>query len=117
MGNLSGGNQQKVVLARALAGRPRIVVACQPTRGLDFAVTAYVRRRLAGCTAGGVGVLLISSELEDLLEFSHRIPVMFRGRIVGELSRKDLDVERIGLLMTGQQAAASACEGGGDAVP
>ncbi len=116
MGNLSGGNQQKVVLARALATKPRILVACEPTRGLDLAATAYVRRKLAGCAAEGIGVLLISSELEELLELSHRILVMFRGRIVGEVRREDFDVERIGLLMTGQAPAEAGGGGDGDAV-
>jgi len=101
-GTLSGGNQQKVVLARVLSGKPKVIVACQPTRGLDFAATRYVRERLWAASEEGVGILLISSELEELLTLSHRIVVMFRGRIVGEFKRGSFDIERIGLLMTGQ---------------
>ncbi|MEW6546539.1 MAG: ABC transporter ATP-binding protein [Bacillota bacterium] len=100
--NLSGGNQQKVVLARALAGGAKVLVVCEPTRGLDFAATEYVRKRLAASAEEGMGVLLISSELEELLSLSHRLLVMYRGRVVGELPRESFDVERIGLLMTGQ---------------
>lgn len=102
---LSGGNQQKVVLARVFTGRPRIIVACQPTRGLDFAATRYVHNKLWAASQQGVGVILISSELDELLALSHRVLVMFRGRIVGEFSRGSFDVERIGLLMTGQGPA------------
>lgn len=99
---LSGGNQQKVVLARSLSGGAKVILACQPTRGLDFAATEYVRGRLTAFAAEGAGVLLISSELEELLALSHRLLVMFRGKVVGELRREEFDVEEIGLLMAGQ---------------
>lgn len=99
--NLSGGNQQKVVLARILTGHTRIILANQPTRGLDFAATEFVREQLVKAAEQGVGVLLVSSELDELLALSHRIIVMFRGRIVGELTRDEFDVNRIGLLMAG----------------
>jgi len=102
MMNLSGGNQQRAVLARALAGSPRVIVAHQPTRGLDFAATEYVRAELVRCAAQGVGVLVFSSELEELMLLCHRILVMYRGRFIGELGRDEFDAGTIGLLMTGQ---------------
>ena len=101
---LSGGNQQKVVLARVLSGGPKVVLASQPTRGLDFAATEFVREQLVTAAQRGVGVLLISSELDELLALSHRMLVMYRGRVVGELTRGEFDVSRIGLLMAGQTA-------------
>ena len=107
MNTLSGGNQQKVVLARIFAGRPKVIVACQPTRGLDFSATRFVQDKLWAAAQQGVGVLLISSELDELLALSHRILVMFRGRVVGEFARGAFDVERIGLLMTGQGQESS----------
>jgi len=102
MSTLSGGNQQKVVLARALADGPKVIIACQPTRGLDFAATAYVRERLRRAADTGVAVLLISSELEELLALSDRLIVMYQGRVAGEFDQDEFDVDRIGLLMTGQ---------------
>jgi simple sugar transport system ATP-binding protein len=98
---LSGGNLQKVVLARALTRVLHALVACEPTRGLDFGATADVRARLADACRRGVGVLLVSSDLEELMELAHRMLVMFRGRVVGELTRGEFDAERLGMLMAG----------------
>ncbi|AOQ25106.1 Xylose import ATP-binding protein XylG [Moorella thermoacetica] len=99
--NLSGGNQQKVVLARTLSANPKVVIACQPTWGLDFSATEYVRKKLIECAQAGIGCLLISSDLDELMELSHRIIVMFHGRIVGEFKRDEIDLDRLGLMMTG----------------
>jgi simple sugar transport system ATP-binding protein len=104
MWSLSGGNQQRVVLARELALEPRVLVAAQPTRGLDVGAIEYMGDRLRQAARDGVGVLLISSELEEILELSHRIVVMHRGRIVGGMPRADADLEQIGLLMGGVAA-------------
>jgi simple sugar transport system ATP-binding protein len=101
MRSLSGGNQQRVVVARELAGSPTAVVAVQPTRGLDVGAIEYIGARLRAAAEDGVGVLLISSELEEILHLAHRILVMQGGRIVGGLSRADADLERIGLMMGG----------------
>ncbi|HSJ90642.1 MAG TPA: ABC transporter ATP-binding protein, partial [Ilumatobacter sp.] len=101
---LSGGNQQRVVLARELSLAPSVLVAAQPTRGLDVGAIEYMGGRLRQAAREGVGVLLISSELEEILELSHRIVVMHRGRIVGEMPRSRADLERIGLLMGGVAA-------------
>ena len=104
MWSLSGGNQQRVVLARELAQHPKVLVAAQPTRGLDVGAIEYMSDRLRAAAADGVAVLLISSELEEILDLSHRIVVLFRGRIIGEMDRSDADLEHIGLLMGGHAA-------------
>jgi general nucleoside transport system ATP-binding protein len=102
--SLSGGNQQKVVLARELSADPAVLVASQPTHGLDVGAIEFMSDRLRAAAAGGVGVLLVSSELEEILHLSDRIVVMFSGRVVGEMHRDDADFERIGLLMAGAAA-------------
>ena len=102
--SLSGGNQQRVVLARELAAEPDVLVAAQPTRGLDVGAIEYMTDRLRQTAIGGVAVLLISSELEEILELADRIVVMSRGRIVGELSRAEATLETLGLLMGGSAA-------------
>jgi ABC-type uncharacterized transport system ATPase subunit len=101
MWSLSGGNQQRVVLARELAQHPKVLVAAQPTRGLDVGAIEYMGERLAAAAADGVAVLLISSELEEILDLSHRVVVMHSGRIVGEMNRSDVDLEELGLMMGG----------------
>ncbi|MCY3785370.1 MAG: ABC transporter ATP-binding protein [bacterium] len=107
MWSLSGGNQQRVVLARELSGDPAVLVAAQPTRGLDVGAIEYISERLREAARDGVGVLLISTELEEVLDLADRIAVIFRGRIIGEMDRADVDVERLGLLMSGAQEEAS----------
>ncbi|CAN5470069.1 ABC transporter ATP-binding protein [soil metagenome] len=99
--SLSGGNQQKVVLARELSADPMVLVASQPTHGLDVGAIEFMSDRLREAAAAGVGVLLVSSELEEILHLADRIVVMFSGRVVGEMSRDHADFERIGLLMAG----------------
>ncbi|WP_336800228.1 ABC transporter ATP-binding protein [Kaistia sp. MMO-174] len=104
VGTLSGGNQQKVVLGRALSRAPNLVVAVQPVRGLDVGATAFVHRQLLARRAAGAGVLLISTELDEILALSDRIVVMFKGAIMGELARADVTVEKLGLMMAGRTA-------------
>ena len=104
MWSVSGGNQQRVVLARELAQEPKILVAAQPTRGLDVGAIEYMSHRLEAAAATGVAVLLISRELEEILELSHRIIVMHSGRIVGEMPRAQANFETLGLLMGGATA-------------
>ena len=101
MWSLSGGNQQKLVLARELQSEPRVLVAAQPTRGLDVGAIEDMNKRLRAVAESGVGVLLISTELEEVLSLADRIAVLYRGRIIGTMLRADADVERIGLLMGG----------------
>lgn len=104
---LSGGNIQKLVVARELGGTPTYVVACYPTMGLDHGASQAVYETLFRRAAEGACVIWISEDLDDLLAYAHRIAVLSRGRIVGILPAADADRERIGLLMTGHA-------GGGD---
>jgi simple sugar transport system ATP-binding protein len=102
---LSGGNIQKMLVARAMtlaqATGGAVMIATNPTRGLDVRATDFVRRRLLDFVKGGGGVLLISEDLDELLQVCDRIVVMYRGRIVGDLPRPEFDPYRIGALMTG----------------
>ena len=98
---MSGGNQQKLIIARELTDSTVLVVASQPTRGLDIGATEFVRECLVSQRNAGKGVLLISADLEEILELSDRIAVVFGGRIVGILDRKDATEQQIGLLMGG----------------
>ncbi len=99
--SLSGGNQQKVVLARELSQNPTVLVAAQPTRGLDVGAIEYMTARLRRAAAEGIGVLLISTELEEILDLSQRILVISRGRIIGDIDRAEATTERLGLLLGG----------------
>ena len=105
--SLSGGNQQRVVLARELSYSPKVLVAAQPTRGLDVGAIEWMTNRLREVADSGVGVLLISSELEEILQLADRVVVLFRGRIIGEMSRADVDLEELGLLLGGADAEAA----------
>jgi simple sugar transport system ATP-binding protein len=98
---LSGGNAQKVLLARELSSRPNALVVAEPTQGLDVAATQSVRQLLLDAAAGGVGVLLISEDLDEVLELSDRVAVMFDGRVMGVAQRDELDRDTIGLMMAG----------------
>ncbi len=102
-GDLSGGNQQKVVVARALESKPRLLVACQPTRGLDTGAATFVYDRLRVATSHGLAVLLFSLDLDEVLELSDRIAVMYNGQIAGILTRQEANADRVGELMTGGQ--------------
>lgn len=102
--SLSGGNQQRVVLARELSREPEVLIAAQPTRGLDVGAIEYMTNRLRQAAEAGVGILLISSELEEILDLAHRILVISDGRIIGEMARGEADLGRLGLLMGGQVA-------------
>jgi simple sugar transport system ATP-binding protein len=101
IGELSGGNQQKVVVARELSGAPRLVIAQQPTRGLDVRASEFVYDRLNACKRDGAGVLLISMDLDELLALSDRVLVITRGRLRGELAGVGASAEAVGALMTG----------------
>jgi simple sugar transport system ATP-binding protein len=101
---LSGGNIQKVVLARELGPEPRLVLANQPTRGLDVGATAEVHRRLLEARGRGAGVVLISEDLDELLSLSDRIAVITRGHLSPAEPVDDLTLERLGLMMAGDSA-------------
>jgi simple sugar transport system ATP-binding protein len=99
-GGLSGGNQQKVVLAREIDRDPRVLIAAQPTRGLDVGAIEFVHRRLVDERSDGRGILLISLELEEILSLSDRILVMYEGQLVGEFA-PGVTEEELGVAMTG----------------
>jgi len=96
---LSGGNLQKVILAREISGQPGIMIAMQPTRGLDVGAIEGVQKLILKQQEEGAGILLVSEELEELLSLSDRIYVIFEGKIMGEVT--DRDVDKIGMMMTG----------------
>jgi general nucleoside transport system ATP-binding protein len=101
VGSLSGGNKQKVVIARTFARRPGVIVISQPTRGVDIGASEYIRKRLLDECAGGAAVLLISADLDEVLALSDRIAVMYEGRFTAILPREQATPDRIGLLMAG----------------
>lgn len=105
--NLSGGNQQKVVLAKWLSIRPKVLLLDDPTRGIDVGSKAEIHHLLNDLAREGHAVLLISSELPELLAMSDRLLVMYKGRIVDELARGDATEERVMALMTGAATAAA----------
>jgi len=107
-GALSGGNQQKLVLARELGREPGMLVAAQPTRGLDVGAIEFVHRRLLAERGNGTAILLVSMELEEVMSLSDRILVMYGGRVVAEFAAGEADSERIGYFMTGGSSAPPA---------
>ncbi len=100
-GSLSGGNQQKLLVARALKDSPQLVIACQPTRGLDREAAKLIYKIISEAVSRGMSVILFSSDIDELFEISDRILVMFNQRIAGEVARDNFAIETIGALMTG----------------
>ena len=99
---LSGGNMQKLILGRTLSREPSLIVANQPTRGLDVGAVSFVQDRLLAARARGAGILLISEDLDELFELSDRLVVMYGGRVSRAIAREDAGVREIGLMMAGQ---------------
>jgi simple sugar transport system ATP-binding protein len=99
--SLSGGNLQKVMLARELAGGPAVVVASQPTRGLDVGAMEYIHQRILQDRERGAGILLISEDLDEIFALSDRIVVMYEGKIMGGGITGEASREQIGLWMSG----------------
>jgi simple sugar transport system ATP-binding protein len=100
-GNLSGGNQQKVIVAREFDQNPKLLIAAQPTRGIDVGSIEFIHQRLLQARNQGKAVLLISADLEEILSISDRIAVMYEGQIVGILNPEEATEARLGLMMTG----------------
>lgn len=100
-GNLSGGNQQKVIVAREFDQNPKLLIAAQPTRGIDVGSIEFIHQRLLQARSKGKAVLLISADLEEILSISDRIAVMYEGQIAGTLDPAEATEERLGLMMTG----------------
>ena len=106
--NLSGGNIQKVVLAREISRNPRAIIAAQPTRGLDIGATEYVREQLLIERRKGVAVMLISEDLDEILALSDRIAVLYEGQVMDIVPRSEATPERLGLLMAGVHPEVSS---------
>jgi simple sugar transport system ATP-binding protein len=106
MKNLSGGNMQKAILARELSRRPDVLVAAQPTRGLDIGATEYVHQRLLQQRAEGAAILMISEDLDEIMALSDRIAVMYEGKIMDVVRQDEATPETLGLLMAGVQTEA-----------
>lgn len=98
---LSGGNQQKVIVAREIGRRPEIIIASQPTRGLDVGAIEYVHEQLLKMREDGMAILLISADLDEVLSLSDRVAVIYEGKIVGERDPQKATEEELGLLMAG----------------
>ena len=111
VGNLSGGNQQKVIVARELSRDVKLVIASQPTRGLDVGSIEYIHSQLVQKRDQGAGVLLVSAELDEVLSLADRVIVMFDGRIMGIVPSATATKEEIGLLMAGVHALAQEAAG------
>lgn len=106
--SLSGGNIQKLVMARELSRSPRVLIAAQPTRGVDIGATEYIHQRLLDQRAKGTATLLISEDLDEILALSDRIAVIYEGEIVGVVDRSEADVQQLGLMMAGVRAEPGA---------
>jgi simple sugar transport system ATP-binding protein len=100
-GKLSGGNLQKVILAREISAEPKLMIAVQPTRGLDVGAIEAIQRLLLAQRAAGAAILLISEELDELLSLSDRLAVLYDGQIMGVMPAEEADIDQIGLMMTG----------------
>ncbi len=105
---LSGGNAQKVIIAREFENNPDLIIACQPTRGVDIGSIEFIHKQLLSLRNAGKAVLLISSELSEIMSLSDRVAVMYKGGIIGEVDPREASSEKIGLLMAG-----AGQEGGG----
>jgi len=103
VGLLSGGNMQKVILAREISRSLKLLLASQPTRGLDIHATSFIREQICKARDHGLAVLWISEDLDELLSVSDRIAVIYDGRIIDVISQEEATVEEIGQLMTGME--------------
>ncbi|MEG1994352.1 MAG: heme ABC transporter ATP-binding protein, partial [Oscillospiraceae bacterium] len=101
--SMSGGNQQKAIIAREIDRDPDLLVAVQPTRGLDVGAIEYIHKRLVEERDNGKGVLLVSLELDEIMNVSDRILVIYEGEIVADLSPKEIHIKELGLYMAGSK--------------
>jgi len=100
-GSLSGGNQQKAIIGRELEKKHRLLIAVQPTRGLDVGSIEYIHKRIVEQRSSGCAILLVSLELDEILQLSDRIVAINGGQAVGEVLAKDTDENEVGLMMAG----------------
>ncbi|MEL7609275.1 MAG: ABC transporter ATP-binding protein [Bacillota bacterium] len=106
-GNMSGGNQQKIVIAREMEREHELLIACNPTRGLDIGAIEFIHARLVNERDEGKAVLLVSTEISQLLAVSDRILVLFKGEIMGEVPATEDSVQQIGLMMLGKRSESA----------
>ena len=99
--NLSGGNQQKVIVAREISRAPELLIAMHPTRGLDVGAIEYIHKKIMEQRDAGIGVLLVSTEIEEIMKLSDRVAVMYEGRVMGIVRPAETTVEELGLMMGG----------------
>jgi len=102
--SLSGGNAQKVILAREISRKPKVLIAAQPTRGVDIGATEYIHERIIEQRESGTATLLISEDLDEIFALSDRIAVIFHGEIMGVVDRKDATLQSVGLMMAGEKS-------------
>jgi ABC-type uncharacterized transport system ATPase subunit len=110
--NLSGGNKQKVVIARAFASAPKVLIINQPTRGVDVGATEYIRQRMLDEREKGTAILLISADLDEVLALSDRVAVMYEGRFMATLPAAEATADGVGLLMAGIHSPTARGNGG-----
>nr|WP_300747650.1 hypothetical protein [uncultured Brachyspira sp.] len=103
---MSGGNQQKIIIAREIDRNPDLLIAVQPTRGLDVGAIEYIHKELIRQRDIGKAVLLVSLELDEVMNLSDRILVIYEGEIVADLINKDLTINELGLYMSGSKRSA-----------
>ena len=115
--NFSGGNQQKLIVAREMERDPALLLVGQPTRGVDIGAIEFIHRRLVAMRDAGKAVLLVSVELDEIMSLSDRILVMFDGYIVGEVAQADANEQTLGLMMAGVRPEGMAEQGAPDPVP
>jgi ribose transport system ATP-binding protein len=106
--NLSGGNQQKVVLGKWLAMAPKLLILDEPTRGIDVGAKAEIYRHMADLAQQGIAIIMVSSDMEEIIGMSDRVVVMHERRITGVLTRDQLNQQRIATLMTGSAESEEA---------
>ena len=107
---LSGGNIQKLILARSLSNNPRFIIANKPARGLDEGAISFVQQQIVNAKTKGAGVLLISEDLDEIFELSDRIAVIFDGKIQGPFDSNKVSINEVGLMMSGEMKADSVYE-------
>ena len=106
-GALSGGNLQKAIVAREIYRNPQILIAAQPSRGVDIGATMFIHEQLIKLRDAGKGILLVSSELGEIMSLSDRVIVMYNGTIVGEVDPENSSEEEVGLMMAGMKGGRS----------
>ena len=107
--NLSGGNQQKVIIAREISRKPELLIAMHPTRGLDVGAIEYIHKKMMEERDAGTGVLLVSTEIEEIMKLSDRVAVMYEGQIMGIVRPAETTVQELGLMMGGMRQGEANC--------